>query len=65
MIDNLTSDLGNLDTQSSGGSEMRQRGILIVVAVALLVAGAGTVIVIHALHGRGTAQEYSGTIETR
>jgi multidrug resistance efflux pump len=43
---------------------MKQRGIVIVVVV-VVVVGAAIGIVFHALHGRGTSQEYSGTIETR
>ena len=43
---------------------MKQRGVMILGTV-VLVAGAAIAIVIHALHDRGSSQEYSGTIETR
>jgi multidrug resistance efflux pump len=43
---------------------MKQRGIVIVIAV-VLISGAAIVIVVRAFHGRRNSQDYSGTIETR
>jgi len=53
-----------VQTRAAIGGAMKQRGIVIVVAV-VLIAGAALAIVVRAFHGRRTSQEYSGTIETR
>lgn len=59
--------LHNLGSGRSGakyfwGGGIKHRGVVILVTVVLV---AGAAIVIHALHDRGSSQEYSGAIETR